>query len=413
MGGNPLISTAATDIVRLTLPVIASKIEAITPIFYQRMFAAHPELERDLFNRGNQAQGDQQRALAGAIAAYASLLVDDEARGVDAVLARVANKHASLGITEDQYPIVYRYLFEAISEVLGEDASPEILHAWSEVYWDMAHSLIDLEDRLYAGSQVAPGEVWRDLVVRERVQQSPDTVAYGLAHPDGMALPTAAPGQYVSVQVTLADGARQIRQYSLTRAPRQQQWGITVKAVPAATVDGVDVPVGQVSNFLHQNVFEGDHLRCSLPYGDLVLEDRPDPLLLVSAGIGCTPIIGMLHYLARTGPERDITVLHADQSPARHAHRRELSDLVDQIPSAHLIHWYEDLGLRSTTGTVRHGLINLDDIHIDPSVRAYLCGPPAFMDVVRQHLLDHQVPAAHINYEVFGPDTWTPSIPAA
>nr|WP_246136739.1 FAD-binding oxidoreductase [Leekyejoonella antrihumi] len=263
------------------------------------------------------------------------------------------------------------------------------------------------------GSRWTRGDVWRDLVVCERVQQSPDTVAYGLARPDGTALPKALPGQYISVQVRLADGARQIRQYSLTRAPRQEQWGITVKAVPAGTIAGVGIPAGELSNSLHQNVFEGDYLSCSLPYGDLILHDRPDPLLLVSAGIGCTPIIGMLHYLARTNSDRDITVLHADQSPGRHAHRRELSDLVEQTPSARLIHWYEDLGVRSSTGTVRRGLIDLDDIPIDPRVRAYLCGPPVFMDVVRQHLVNRHVPQAHVSYEVFGPDTWTPTAPAA
>ena len=73
----------------------------------------------------------------------------------------------------------------------------------------------------------------------------------------------------------------------------------------------------------------------------------------ISADIGCTPIIGMLHYLTRTSATRHVTVLHADRSPARHAHRRELIELVNRLPGASLYHWYEDLGVRSASDTTR------------------------------------------------------------
>ena len=87
---------------------------------------------------------------------------------------------------------------------------------------------------------------------------------------------------------------------------------------------------------MHDNVFEGDELTVSPPFGDLILDDSTAPLVLISAGIGCTPIIGMLHYLSRTATTRPVTVLHADRSPARHAHRRELRELVDRLPGAAL-----------------------------------------------------------------------------
>ena len=137
-----MLSPSSTEVVRATLPVIGAAIDEITPVFYRRMFAAHPDLERDLFNRGNQAQGDQQRALAGAIAAYATLLVTEGGPDPKAVLTRIAHKHASLGITEDQYPIVHEHLFAAIVEVLGDAVTPEVAAAWDEFYWQMAHALI-------------------------------------------------------------------------------------------------------------------------------------------------------------------------------------------------------------------------------------------------------------------------------
>ena len=405
-----MLSTRSAEVVKATLPVIGAAIDDITPVFYQRMFAAHPELERDLFNRGNQAQGDQQRALAGAIAAYATLLVAEDGRDPLTVLARIAHKHASLGITEDQYPIVHEHLFAAIVEVLGDAVTPEVAAAWDEVYWHMAKSLVTIEKGLYAETGVADGDVWRTLVVLRRLQESPDTVSFVLGTPDGSVLPQARPGQYVSVQVSLPDGARQIRQYSLTRAPEPSQWGISVKAVPATrTDDGPIIPAGEVSNFLHHNLFEGDEITVSAPFGDLVIQDSADPLVLISAGIGITPIIGILHYLAGIESSREILVLHADRSPARHAHRQELKEIVGALPGATLHRWYEDLGVRPTRDVLRAGRVDLGAVEIPADAQVYLCGPLPFMEFVRSSLIGHQVAEADIHYEVFGPDKWLAS----
>ncbi|MGZ4520017.1 MAG: globin domain-containing protein [Mycobacteriaceae bacterium] len=402
-----MLSTQSTEIVRATLPAIGAAIGDITPVFYQRMFAAHPELERDLFNRGNQAQGDQQRALAGAIAGYATLLVTEDAPSPQAILSRIANKHASLGITADQYEIVHKYLFEAIVHILGDAVTEDVAKAWDEVYWLMADSLIAIENDLYAASGVEPGNVWQEVTVRRRVQESPDTVAFILGSRDGSPLCDFRPGQYISVSVALPDGARQIRQYSLSRAPMHDAWRITVKSIPETVApDGTAIPAGEVSNFLHENVFDGDLLRVSRPFGNLVLDDSAAPLLLISAGIGCTPMVGMLHHLGATSASRPISVLHADRSPARHAHRRELQELVDQIPSATLHHWYEDLGARSSSDTTTLGRIDLDTVDLPSDAQVYLCGPMPFMESVRSSLIEREVPVDHIHYEVFGPDQW-------
>lgn len=405
-----MLSTKSAAVIKATLPVIGAAIGDITPVFYQRMFTAHPELERDLFNRGNQAQGDQQSALAGAIAMYATLLVAEDGRDPVEVLARIAHKHASLGITEDQYPIVHEHLFAAIVEVLGDAVTPDVASAWDEVYWHMAGALVSIEKRLYAEAGVADGDVWRTLVLRRRVQESPDTVSFVLGTPDHSSLPAALPGQYVSLQVTLPDGARQIRQYSLTRSLEASEWGISVKAVPASRADdGTDISAGEVSNFLHQNLFEGDEIRVSAPFGDLVIEDSSRPLVLISAGIGATPILGILHHLAGTGSDREVLVLHADRSPARHAHRQELKELVAAMPTASLHRWYEDLGVRPTRDLLRAGRVDLGTVEIPIDAQVYLCGPLPFMESVRTSLIEQHVPAADIRYEVFGPDKWLAS----
>jgi nitric oxide dioxygenase len=397
-----MLTPESAAVVRATLPVIGGAIGDITPVFYRRMFAAHPELERDLFNRGNQARGDQQRALAGAIAAYATLLVGD---GPDprTVLARIAHKHASLGILPEQYPIVHEHLFAAIVEVLGEAVTPEVAAAWDEVYWDMADALVSIELGLYEEAGVAVGDVWRTVTVSRRVQESPDTVSLELIAPDGGTLPEARPGQYVSVAVNLPDGARQIRQYSLTGAGAPDAWTISVKAIPAGADRAGVAPAGEVSNHLHANAFEGDGLDVSTPFGELTLAEGENPLVLASAGIGITPMIGFLHHLRRTGTSRRVVVLHADRSPARHAHRAELRALVDDIPTAELHRWYEDLGTRPVQDRLRSGYIDLGAVDVPHDADAYLCGPTPFMTALQSALLGRGITADRIHHEVFGP----------
>ena len=99
-------------------------------------------------------------------------------------------------------------------------------------------------------------------------------------------------------------------------------------------------------------------------------------------------------------------MLHADRSPARHAHRRELKELVERLPGAALYHWYEDLGVRGVTDTVLPGRIDLGRVEVRPDTQVYLCGPLPFMAGVRRTLAERGLPDAQIHYEVFGPDTW-------
>lgn len=402
-----MLSTQSTEIVRATLPAVGAALGDITELFYRKMFAAHPELERDLFNRGNQSQGEQQKALGGAIAAFATLQLDPDQARTDLILSRIAHKHASLGITADQYWVVHKHLFEAIVEVLGAAVTPAVAAAWDEVYWLMANTLISLEADLYKNAGVEPGDVWRTTIVRNRTQESADTVSFTLRSVDGTPLPSFRPGQYVSVGVVLPDGARQIRQYSLCGAPTSTDWRITVKRMPAATLaDGSISPAGEVSNFLYSNVFEGDELTATLPFGDLVLPDGDSSLLLASAGIGCTPMIGMLNHLADTADTRQVSVLHADRSIAGHAHRAELTQLVDRLPNADVHRWYEDLGALHPMDSVRLGRADLADITLNPDTQAFLCGPLPFMLSLREALIERDVPAENIHYEVFGPDSW-------
>ncbi|ANZ20983.1 Flavohemoprotein [Streptomyces noursei ATCC 11455] len=403
-----MLSEQSAPVVKATLPAVGAAIEEITALFYRKLFDAHPGLSHDLFNRGNQANGEQRQALAGSIAAFARMLLEHPDTRPDAMLARIAHKHASLGVTSDQYKVVHRHLFAAIADVLGEAVTPQVADAWDEVYWLMANALIAVEARLYEQHGTPEGGTWQRMTVVARHEETPDTLALILRPADGTPAHPFRPGQYVSVRVELPDGARQIRQYSLSGAPGRPEWRLTVKRVRAGAG-----PAGEVSSWLHDRARVGEVLPVSAPFGDLTLPDGDAPLLLASAGIGGTPVLAMLHHLVATGSPRPVTVVHADRSPADHAHRDELRRLVCALPHASLHLWYEDPGHQASATasasapvTVSSGRADISGLPLPEDVTAYLCGPLAFMRTLRGDLLRHGVPPRAVHYEVFGPDLW-------
>lgn len=397
-----MLTPTSAETVRATLPAVGAAIGDITPLFYEKLFAAHPELLRDLFNRGNQANGSQRQALAGAFAAFAAALVDHPGSRPDAMLARIAHKHASIGITAQQYEIVHRHLFAAIAEVLGEAVTPQVAAAWDEVYWLMANALIAIEKGLYRRTGVLLGDTWRQHRVIARFQETQDVATFLVAPAGGGDVPASRPGQYVSVQVELPDGARQIRQYSLSGRP-DGALQFSVKRVHGD-------PAGEVSNHLHDQVDPGDELLVSAPFGDVSLADGEGPVLLASAGIGCTPMIGMLAHLAATADPRPVIAVHGDRDEFSHAFRADLSRFVRTLPDATAHVWYErPVGERPAERT---GTVDLATVPVPAGTTAYLCGPLPFMRAVRGQLLDAGVRPADIHYEVFGPDSWFPGAAA-
>ena len=156
-----MLSDTSLPVITATLPVVGEHIEEIAKRFYKHMFEARPDLLDGLFNRGNQADGRQQQALAGSIAAFAGLLVDNVDQIPDHLLSRVAHKHVSLGLSPDQYQVVHDHLMWAIVDVLGDAVTPDVAAAWDEVYWLMANMLINKERGLYNAVHLTPDTIWR------------------------------------------------------------------------------------------------------------------------------------------------------------------------------------------------------------------------------------------------------------
>lgn len=373
------------------MSVVSDHIGEISERFYDRLFAAVPELGTNLFNRTNQQNRSQQEALASSVAAFATLLISHAPDDIGPIMARIAAKHASLGVQAAQYEVVRTHLFAAIVDVLGPAVTPEVAEAWNEVYTLMANSLIEQETLLYERSGVHPGQVWHTAVVADREYDGAHAATLFLRAAEGDRLPPFLPGQYISVRVRFQDGTEQIRQYTVVNGRFPGEWSLSVKRIP----DGLVSPV------LVDQVVAGDRLSVSLPFGSLVVGDSAEPLLLISAGIGITNSIAALQYLSVRNPMRQVTVLHIEHSPYEHVRRVEFSRLAASMPNTRLHVHYTDFD-----GVREDGRNPLDGVELDPRSQTYVCGPVAFMRAIRNQLVASGLPARSIHYEAFAPGSW-------
>jgi nitric oxide dioxygenase len=383
-----MLSPQSLPLIEATLPLVGERMPQIARNFYNRMLTAHPELFDGLFSRSNQKNGSQQQALAGSIAVFATYLVQNPGTTPEAMLSRIAHKHISLDIQPKQYDIVYKYLFEGIADELSDVITAEIAAAWTEVYWLMAHSLIKMEKGLYAG--LASDKPLAPWIVVKKEAAGTDAVTFTLEPADDTPVTPALPGQYVSVTATMPDGIRQVRQYSLSS-------GTATTRVFTTKLDAD----GEVSPVLHRDVQVGDTLILSVPCGDITLDQGTGPLILASAGIGCTPSASILRSLVDTGSKREVLVLHAESNLERWALRDQMNEDVALLEAAELELWLE-----IPSEGHHEGFMSLENVTIPEDASVYLCGPLPFMRSLRAQALQSGVPADRIHYEIFGPDLW-------
>ncbi|CAI1087237.1 NO-inducible flavohemoprotein [Serratia grimesii] len=383
--------------VKSTIPLLAATGPKLTAHFYDRMFEHNPEL-KDVFNMNNQRNGDQRQALFDAICAYASN-IENLAALLPAV-ERIANKHTSLNIQPDQYHIVGGHLLATLDEMFSP--GQEVLDAWGKAYGVLANVFIQREDQIYQASAAADGG-WRDLRAFRIVKKQPQSdviCSFVLAPVDGGRVIDFKPGQYLAVYIKHDSMENQeIRQYSLTTSPNGEYYRIAVKREDQ----------GKVSNFLHQQAKEGDVIYIAPPHGDFFLDAQPDtPVALISAGVGQTPMLGMLNTLHDNQHPADIHWLHAAENGSVHAFADEVADIAQRMPNLRRHVWYNQPGADDVEGRdyQSRGLMNLSALRetlSTPQMHYYFCGPVPFMQYVAKQLLEMGVDADRIHYECFGP----------
>jgi ferredoxin-NADP reductase/MOSC domain-containing protein YiiM len=251
-----------------------------------------------------------------------------------------------------------------------------------------------------AGSgPLGAGPAWpafRELLVAKVIRESAAVSSIYLTTADGTALSTARAGQYLTLRITGAGQPALVRSYSLSSAPDAGTYRISVKQEPH----------GIASSYLNHDLRPGAVLDVAAPRGDFVLDHRAGPILLISAGIGVTPVLSMLHQLAESHSERDIWWLYGARGPHEHPFAAEAHALLASLP-----HSREHVFYSVATPAERHRVHAADGrltkealagLGIPASANAYVCGPASFMADMHDALTALGVDPAAIHTELFG-----------
>lgn len=383
--------------VQSTIPLLAATGPKLTAHFYDRMFTHNPEL-KDIFNMSNQRNGDQRQALFDAICAYAGNL--ENLAALLPAVERIAQKHTSFNIQPEQYQIVGTHLLATLDEMFSP--GQEVLDAWGKAYGVLADVFIQREGQIYQESATGDGG-WRDRRAFRIVKKQPQSdiiSSFILAPVDGGKVVDFKPGQYLAVYIK-DDGLehQEIRQYSLTAAPNGEYYRIAVKREDR----------GLVSNYLYQKAQEGDVIDIAPPHGDFFLDVAPTtPVALISAGVGQTPMLGMLNTLHAKRHQAEVHWLHAAENGQVHAFADEVAAIAAEMPNLSRHVWYREPGKDDVAGRdyQSQGLMDLGALRatlVNPQMHYYFCGPVGFMQFVAKQLLEMGVDAERMHYECFGP----------
>jgi nitric oxide dioxygenase len=411
-----MLTAQQVAVIKVTVPVLVEHGETLTKHFYRRMFTHNPEVQA-FFNPAHQHAGTQQRALAGAICAYAQNI---ENPGVLAgAVELIAQKHCSLQVKAEHYPIVGENLLASIREVLGAACTEEIIDAWAAAYGMLADILITREAEIYREHAAQCGwEGFERFVVQRKERESDVITSFYLAPAAGRAVRPFKAGQYLTVRVATKPGckcncgkpsaaATTMRNYSLSCGPDCGQYRISVKREPALSESG---PAGFVSNYLHDWVKVGDVIEVAPPCGEFTLAGTADrrPLVLVSGGVGVTPVLSMLYAALARNDGRDVHFIHGALDGDKHAFRREVLDLADANDRLRVHFRYtnptrldRERELFDSEGNVDAELIT--SLIGTTDAEFYLCGPKPFMIGVYTGLLAKGVKATDLHHEFFGP----------
>lgn len=388
-----MASVQTIDIVKATVPVLEEHGATITTVFYKNMFNEHPEL-LDIFNETNQKLGRQQTALATTVLAAAKHL--DKLEALLPQVTQISHKHRALQILPEHYPIVGHHLLGAIKEVLGEAANDDIINAWSEAYDEIADVFIQLEETMY---EQALWDGFATFKVVEKSAVATDIAAFTVIPVDENQVIdldkfTLTAGQYITVKTDPTDSDNlALRHYSLYSAHTDEGIKFAVRR------DNRNEHYGLVSNYLHDEVEVGDTILLSAPAGDFALNQdlmgqNDIPLVLISAGVGVTPILSMLEAQIASNPKRPIIWAYACQNEQHHAFDKQVNQLLASAKDVEKQVFYFDSGKL------------LDDRYLatlpEPA-DIYVCGSMPFMESIIDGLtaLNHGLDKVH--YEPFGP----------
>ncbi|MDF0489944.1 NO-inducible flavohemoprotein [Sphingomonas sp. H39-1-10] len=393
------LSPATIAVVKATVPALSEHGTAITTAMYARLFET--DHIRALFNQANQGEsGAQVHALAAAILAYARNI--ENLGALAPAVERIAYKHVGYHILPEHYPYVATALLAAIKEVLGELATDEVIAAWGEAYWFLADILKAREVVLRDDILHAEGgwNGWRKFVVAEKIRESSVITSFVLRPADGGPVLRHRAGQYLTFKLNPAGQPELKRNYSISCAPNGEFYRISVKREEHGQGG---------SRFLHDVVQVGDVLESTPPAGDFFLAETPQrPVILLSGGVGLTPMVSMVEAIAADHDTLEAHFIHGTVNSDTHAMDAHVRALAKGHGNISVATFYSEPQEKDRLGETHEeeGFISIDwlaqrtPLH-DADV--YLCGPKPFLRAFVSGLALAGVPTERIHYEFFGP----------
>ncbi|GIZ42684.1 hypothetical protein CKM354_000594300 [Cercospora kikuchii] len=416
------LSEEQVKIIKATVPVLQQHGTDVTKLFYKNMLSERPELN-NVFNQTNQVNSHQAGALAASLYAYANHI--DDLGVLSPAVEKICHKHASLYIQPEHYEIVGEGVLRAFATVLGDAFTPEIREAWGAAYWQLANIMIGREEQLYAESEGWTD--WREFTIADKVKESDEITSFYLKPIDGQKLPTYQPGQYISVMTNVPQfGYLQSRQYSLSDAPNPDYYRISVKRESGLNPHDPKAHhhPGWISNILHDSKQPGSTLKVSHPAGDFFYNTKTPskaPIVLLSAGVGITPMISILNTLiAQQSSQKQesqqpfpISFFHASRTTSSRAFYSHVKSLAAKHPNLRPTFYVKNLSSRDVVDQDYNHVGRMSipklahtqrgDLFLeDEKTKYFVCGPEAFMEDVRKGLTELGVDDERIKMEVFG-----------
>lgn len=390
-------------LVKATVPALEAHGLDIVREMYSRMFQ-NPDI-RDLFNQSHHGgagagePGAQPRALTAAILAYASNI--DNLGALAPAVERIAQKHVGLQILPEHYPHVAEALLGAIKAVLGDAATDEILAAWGEAYWFLANILIARESRVYQELEMAEGgwTGWRDFRVEQVIRESSVISSFILRPVDDGGVIRHKPGQYLTFWFDIPGHPPVKRNYSISNAPNGEYYRISVKREPQ----------GLASGWLHDHVGGGTVLKVAPPAGEFFLAEHPErPVVLLSGGVGLTPMVAMLETIAERHPGLATHYVHGTHDRETHAMREHVRGIAKGGTAIALVTFHQTPLPDERAGEDYDHAGLITDAWLIANTPAgeadyFICGPRPFLRAAVSALSLAGVPADRIHYEFFGP----------
>ncbi|MFL4901790.1 MOSC domain-containing protein [Streptomyces sp. MMS24-I2-30] len=279
---------------------------------------------------------------------------------------------------------------------------PALSPGWQQSFRELAASQNPGQEPGWPGERAGcrqPGEEpgwpgFRTMRVARIVPETPSVLSVYLDTTDGTPLPEARPGQYLSIRLPVDDTAPMVRTYSLSSAPTAGTYRISVKHEPH----------GKASGYIHDRLHPGDLVDIASPRGTFVLQEGTRPVVLISAGIGATPVLGMLHQLAAARDPRPVWWIHTAHDRAGHVFADEAHGLLAHLPDGHEHIYYTSESPPPGKHHVTRGrptARSLAALGIPADADAYLCGPPTFMDDLGRFLRERGLRPERIHTEQF------------